>query len=519
MRQNSLLSAAELAASLSGIPFLGAACTLLVEIVECCNAVVVHKRKAKGLGQRCTQFLSALSDQASKLEGSPLQEHVDEVTAVLERINGRVRTWSRYGKVMGFVKSNDIERGLGQCEEDLNMAFKLFELNAHIVANHSQLETQQMLRSDQAELKDLLHQILTSHAEIRQIVALQSAGENPAEPIMAAGQHELRTLRETLQVERTTVDITSGPEYDTPALSHNVPSPRDGQRYLAYQRGLINLHRATGIPPSVKILDGEVTKDGDLPIAGGPYSDIWMGKWFDEEKVALKSLRNIKASDPKAQKKFIQELNLWTTFNHENILPFHGIATDLGPSINMVSPWQEHGNALDYVKAHPGADKIQLISGAANGLAYLHDRNIVHGDVKCANILVNSMGRACICDFGMSKVIEEVTERSASQTLTTAGSVRWLAPELIEGTMSSPSKACDVYSFAMTILELFTGKHPWADLRRDASVIHNVVILKRTPERPMEVPDRLWEMMVECWQGDALSRPQMPEIAERINIA
>jgi hypothetical protein len=51
----------------------------------------------------------------------------------------------------------------------------------------------------------------------------------------------------------------------------------------------------------VKSLNGEVTKMGDLAVTGGTYSDVWIGMWLDAEKVALKALRNIKASDKKAQ--------------------------------------------------------------------------------------------------------------------------------------------------------------------------------------------------------------------------
>lgn len=68
------------------------------------------------------------------------------------------------------------------------------------------------------------------------------------------------------------------------------PQPADAQRYLQYQRGLLNLHRLTGIPPSVKVLNGEVTKSGDLPIAGGTYSDIWLGEWLGEKKVAIRRI-------------------------------------------------------------------------------------------------------------------------------------------------------------------------------------------------------------------------------------
>jgi serine/threonine protein kinase len=116
----------------------------------------------------------------------------------------------------------------------------------------------------------------------------------------------------------------------------------------------------------------------------------------------------------------------------------------------------------------------------------------------------------------MSKVIEEVTEKSASATLTTSGSARWLAPELIEGVITSPTKAADTYSYAMAILELLTGKHPFAHRRRDASVIHDVVVLKRTPPRPKVLPwltDDLWKLLQECWLADPTSRPSMIQIS------
>jgi serine/threonine protein kinase len=130
-------------------------------------------------------------------------------------------------------------------------------------------------------------------------------------------------------------------------------------------------------------------------------------------------------------------------------------------------------------------------------------------------------GTACICDFGMSKVIEEVTEKSASATLTAGGSARWLAPELIEG--KAPTMEADTYSYAMAILELLTGKHPFADCKRDAAVIYGIIVLKKTPVRPEEketsrwLSDALWDLMQRCWHKDAASRPSMREVASSIS--
>jgi hypothetical protein len=52
----------------------------------------------------------------------------------------------------------------------------------------------------------------------------------------------------------------------------------------------MTIHRSTGIPPSVKNLNGEVNKLGDLAIAGGTYSDIWLGKWLGDEKARFSTI-------------------------------------------------------------------------------------------------------------------------------------------------------------------------------------------------------------------------------------
>jgi hypothetical protein len=51
----------------------------------------------------------------------------------------------------------------------------------------------------------------------------------------------------------------------------------------------MNLHDLTGIPPSVKILDGEIARDNDVAIAGGVNSEIWKGRWFGQKHVSTAS--------------------------------------------------------------------------------------------------------------------------------------------------------------------------------------------------------------------------------------
>lgn len=107
----------------------------------------------------------------------------------------------------------------------------------------------------------------------------------------------MRRLRITGVSERSEA-IGSEIRTSTPVSPH----PQDSQAYLQYQRGLVNLHRMTGVPPSIKILNGEVRRTSDNAVIGGVYSDIWQGTWLEEEKVALKALRCTRASDPRAKR-------------------------------------------------------------------------------------------------------------------------------------------------------------------------------------------------------------------------
>lgn len=112
---------------------------------------------------------------------------------------------------------------------------------------------------------------------------------------------------------------------------------------------------------------------------------------------------------------------------------------------------------------------------------------------------------------------QDVTEMSVSATLTTSGGARWLAPELMDSSLAmlSPTTQTDVYSFGMTMLELLTEKAPWCDVKREATVILNVVSLKMTPNRPAVcASDEGWGIMQRCWRMDSSERPEMAQVRE-----
>jgi len=441
------------------------------------------------------------------------------VTAVLEKVRSRTRKWASQSLALRWWYRAEIETGIEQLSQELDVALQTFSIKIQIAHQRDLNDARNDAQMNDAEGKELLRDILADLKELKSVAGLHQSGASIAIDVMQEGQQQLAEMRRS----RTASGHLIFTE-DQGLLSSSTPSSASEresatQRYLEMERGLIYLHDMTGIPPTVKKLDGEIRKYGDLPVAGGTHSDIWQGRWLGEKKVALKALRGVKSDNEKAQRRFVRQITIWSELKNKNILQFYGIVTDIGPQIHMVSPWLDNGGILEYTRNHPDVNKLHLIQGAAEGLRYLHSEAIVHGNIKCSNILVSASDEACISDFGMAKVLEDVTNTAASTALTSAGSARWLAPEVIEG--ESPSKESDAYSFAMTILELVTGKQPLVEYKSDMAVIRAMANPPLRPRRPAApevqkwLTDDLWALLESCW-GEPDSRPTMEVMTNKL---
>ncbi|KAJ7622667.1 kinase-like domain-containing protein, partial [Mycena polygramma] len=207
---------------------------------------------------------------------------------------------------------------------------------------------------------------------------------------------------------------------------------------------------------------------------------------------------------------FCREALVWQHLQHPFILPLIGIDRETFPSsLCMVSPWMENGTVLKYLNDHGRANVDKLLSEIAQGLQYLHSRNIVHGDLRGANILITQDWSACLADFGLTSLSDAT---AATHTSHRAGSIRWMAPELIDperfGKPFLRTAATDIYAFGCVCLELYTGRPPFANLSETASLLR--VINGDRCERPSGEPamsDALWKHVNEYWAQDPAMRP------------
>jgi mitogen-activated protein kinase kinase kinase len=132
---------------------------------------------------------------------------------------------------------------------------------------------------------------------------------------------------------------------------------------------------------------------------------------------------------------------------------------------------------LEYV---PGGSVVQLLTNYGPfeeplvrnfvrqilcGLNYLHERDIIHRDIKGANVLVDNKGVIKISDFGISKKVEANLLSTAAphhpHRPSLQGSVYWMAPEVVKQT--SYTRKADIWSLGCLVVEMLTGSHPFPD--------------------------------------------------------
>lgn len=101
------------------------------------------------------------------------------------------------------------------------------------------------------------------------------------------------------------------------------------------------------------------------------------------------------------------------------------------------------------------------------GLHYLHGQDVVHCDLKAANILSTKTGNVKLTDFGVSLNLRAM-EREIKNV---AGTPNWMAPEIIE--LKGASAKSDIWSLGCTVIELLTGRPPYAEISNSMTGSHS----------------------------------------------
>ncbi|KAJ1436336.1 Serine-threonine/tyrosine-protein kinase, catalytic domain [Sesbania bispinosa] len=237
-------------------------------------------------------------------------------------------------------------------------------------------------------------------------------------------------------------------------------------------------------------------------------TQIGSGSYGDLQEVAIKILK-AEHVNSEMQREFAQEVYIMRKVRHKNVVQFIGACTK-PPRLCIVTEFMSGGSVYDYLHKQRGFFKfptlLKVAIDVSKGMNYLHQHNIIHRDLKAANLLMDENGIVKVADFGVARV------KSQSGVMTAeTGTYRWMAPEVIEH--KPYDHKADVFSFGIVLWELLTGKLPYEYLTPLQAAI-GVVQKGLRPTIPKNTHPKFVELLERSWQQDPTLRPDFSEIIE-----
>jgi len=221
--------------------------------------------------------------------------------------------------------------------------------------------------------------------------------------------------------------------------------------------------------------------------------------------VAYKILPSFLSVNLSHFERFLREAQISANLNHRNIVMIFDTGTEDGD--NYITMEFIEGKTLD-TYLHEGrkfkiSEVINIAKQICRALAYAHKNNVVHRDIKPANIIISTEGVIKIMDFGIAKVLEDISKDITS----VSGTPLYMSPEQILG--KDVDFQTDLYSFGATIFELLTGRTPFVN--GDIYYHH----LHTKPVSPSEinssVPENLSVIILKCLEKDKAHRYKKAE--------
>ncbi|KAL6844306.1 hypothetical protein ACP4OV_025979 [Aristida adscensionis] len=250
-------------------------------------------------------------------------------------------------------------------------------------------------------------------------------------------------------------------------------------------------------------------------IASGSSGDLFRGTYCGVD-VAIKFLRTEHVNDS-SKVEFLQEIMILRSVKHENVVRFYGACTKQRKYL-IVTEYMPGGNLYDFL--HKQNNNLELPAilriaiGISKGMDYLHQNNIIHRDLKTANLLIGSDQDVKIADFGVSRNPSEEGNMTAE-----TGTYRWMAPEMLGICLGFSSLVinhkpynfkADVFSFAVVLWELVTSKIPYENLTPLQAALG--VRQGMRLEIPSWVHPRLSILIQKCWDENPNVRPSFSDI-------
>ena len=198
-------------------------------------------------------------------------------------------------------------------------------------------------------------------------------------------------------------------------------------------------------------------------------------------RVAIKTLRRQPSgAEPvgdEGRRRFEREMRVAGTFAHPNIVTVYDVGVEEEEAF-IAMAYVDGGSLASLLATErtlPFHRIVELSSQIASGLDYAHEREVIHWDIKPANILLTAEGAPMVSDFGVARMADSTLTRQG----TTYGSPAYISPE--QAAAQEVTRASDQFSLAIVIYQMLTGEVPFAG-QSVATVVYQ--ILKHDPVPP-----------------------------------
>ncbi|KAF2794888.1 MAP kinase [Melanomma pulvis-pyrius CBS 109.77] len=263
-------------------------------------------------------------------------------------------------------------------------------------------------------------------------------------------------------------------------------------------------------------------------VGGGSFGSVYAAMNLDSGH--LMAVKEIRLQDPQLIPTIVaqirDEMGVLQLLDHPNIVSYYGIE----PHRDKVYIFMEYcsGGSLAGLLEHGRIEDETVIMVYAlqllEGLAYLHDSRVVHRDIKPENILLDHNGVIKFVDFGAAKVIakrggrtlaaEHAATREGRQGSMT-GTPMYMSPEVIRGTDLGRHGAVDIWSLGCVILEMATGRRPWASLDNEWAIMYNIA-QGNPPQLPTkeQLSEQGIDFLNKCFERDPSKRASAVELLQ-----
>ncbi|KAK9468293.1 kinase-like domain-containing protein [Lipomyces arxii] len=255
-------------------------------------------------------------------------------------------------------------------------------------------------------------------------------------------------------------------------------------------------------------------------IGSGSFGSVLLGlNALTGELMAVKQVgltQNDKQGGDQARRKPMidalqREIQLLRDLHHENIVQYLGSNSD-GQYLNIFLEYVPGGSVAALLRNYGPFEEPLIrtfVRQILTGLNYLHQKDIIHRDIKGANVLVDNKGKIKISDFGISKRVEAgLLSGNQHHRPSLQGSVYWMAPEVVKQT--SYTRKADIWSVGCLVVEMFTGTHPFPEFSQMQALFKIGTMC--APEVPKEISSDAKDFLAKTFEFDFEKRPSAQEL-------